>query len=1166
MTWSQSCAKICNNGAMASLEGRTTKRQKLSNDPQHPDGDIRGAFELHNLLQFKQSGEPEVKTGIERFRKFLVDIAKENDRNEKAVLLKVLKQYCDDQSSSSKNQVDFADLLSTWSFAAQSNADSITAAVPAVLAQFFRTISNELDFRDFGTSLCHSLLKTDQVRLLDRGLAAPKHKDFMISPCLRLVTEMMSFDAGSMAANVFSRRDNLLKRLDILLDPISRDRSEPDRRRPTVRRNAQRLLLAMLRYLDTEARSELISQGKVLYSCVRNLASDGGDIIRDILKTFRLSLLSPDLQRLTKTRFLNTANLQLFAQLYDFAEEEVDAGNGLPSVRQAAHDFLVTACTSQSGALLPQPGWYPSDYKIEEFLDDEDDSGIDLGLESPYHSDNYATGVPVKNTNLAIFLQKLSPESDVLHAELMLKIFEAAPELVADYFSKRSKSLGGPTDDNAWVGMFGFLYSVVEMPIPANVGHGDRLPFISPPNSVIIESLLPRPLDRTSLTAFIKKEDDLALISACRVVTVALQKLQKVLKYFSAGATRRELWAQASSKLARVMSERVPNYNDIVTAFQKTAKDAHDARGTVLECMAMYKQVLPQATAMSAFDIGLALVDLLQVLRLPDLDDGRRGALEKQELALISIAGLSRGTKWWHKHAEQLCPMMQVLLSLGKSSEVICTAIRDAIRPVLIEKGILLASESSWTAIATAFSDSSLQDDQSLLDFIENCLIRTMKQPVKYLELLEAAQSRISDSTPLSLIICTISEQWPYMLQKDDLSSIAGFVSKLFALLGQAEGNVAVLDDFRNAMLKAAESHKEHHKTLKKAFKRQKQSPTSLEAQQKPLGPIDIISEEPSAGPSTSQANPFDPAAPMPTSITTLPPTYDIESDLSANPSTSRLATLIHSLSSTSSEIRLNALTTLSNLLPSLLKSTYTEAIQIHLLLGELLETARQHSISNPTTPHLPCTITSLTLFYLTSLTNPSDPLYPQINHFLLRAPTWLPFTKVLPYWTTHLLLGEADSLGTSIPNQDSTNNPNPNDAALLSFLASLANGLAFPEDTALLRRANFFERLCSLYLRAGCNRMIRKAVLRVLWCTAGVEGGADTLITRVGVRAWLDAVEEREVGGEMKGLVREVRRKVEEGCDADYIARWERGIRSAGGEGGEGKGDAGKIGLGLVA
>jgi hypothetical protein len=48
---------------MTDTQPRASKRRKLDDIPQHSDGDIRGAFELHNLLRFQQSTEPDVKAG-----------------------------------------------------------------------------------------------------------------------------------------------------------------------------------------------------------------------------------------------------------------------------------------------------------------------------------------------------------------------------------------------------------------------------------------------------------------------------------------------------------------------------------------------------------------------------------------------------------------------------------------------------------------------------------------------------------------------------------------------------------------------------------------------------------------------------------------------------------------------------------------------------------------------------------------------------------------------------------------------------------------------------------------------------------------------------------------------------------------------------------------------
>src|SRR6202012_3080065 len=106
--------------------------------------------------------------GIQKLKDFLTDIAKTEDSSDRVSKFQILKEFCDHQSSGDKPATCFPDLISTWSFAAQSNTDSILSAVPAVLALFLRTISTQIQFREFGLSLCRTLLEKDQLRLFDR--------------------------------------------------------------------------------------------------------------------------------------------------------------------------------------------------------------------------------------------------------------------------------------------------------------------------------------------------------------------------------------------------------------------------------------------------------------------------------------------------------------------------------------------------------------------------------------------------------------------------------------------------------------------------------------------------------------------------------------------------------------------------------------------------------------------------------------------------------------------------------------------------------------------------------------------------------------------------------------------------------------------------------------
>ena len=522
-------------------------------------------------------------------------------------------------------------------------------------------------------SLCHSLLKHDQLQLLDGGLSAPKFKEFLISPCLRLLTEIVSFDGGALSGSVFSRRDIILRRLDTLLDTFSPQQETTDRRRPTVRRNAQRLLLALLRYLDPGSRAELVSQGKILYSCLRRLSSDGGDIVRDLLNSFRKHLIEADLPKQVKSRFLNSGNLSQLAALYDFEPEEIDTNDEskyIPSVREVAHQLLVQVCTTKSGILLQQSAWYPMGFDFEASARDDED-GIDLGLDSPYYFDEYTTAVPVKNTNLSAFFQSLRPHRDTLQADLMIKTFETAPELVADYFTKKPKLATTPKAESSWRGQFAFIYSVVNLPVPVNCGWHDGMLAAPPPLSIVVESILPRPMDRSAITQCLKSSDEITVMSAARLMTKVLTKLNRVRKMFSTAVSSPDIWNQASMKLCELVASRAPTYHDFVTALQNASKTQVLVRQAILECMAMYYKALPMSTVGSKFDVGPLLMEAIERLIAADIDASDQEDLSLQVINLTEIASLSSTVRWWYKpKPDQLSPLLTLIKAYVRTASL----------------------------------------------------------------------------------------------------------------------------------------------------------------------------------------------------------------------------------------------------------------------------------------------------------------------------------------------------------------------------------------------------------------------------------------------------------------------------------------------------------------
>ena len=579
--------------------------------------------------------------------------------------------------------------MSTWSFAAQSNNDSVLSAVPAVLALFLRTISTQIQFRDLGLSLCRTLLERQQLRLFERGLTSAKNKEFLISPCLRLLTEVVSFDGGVVANTLYSRRDTVFKRLDVLLDQgsASNYENEIQKRKPTVRRNAQRYLLANLKFQSSAIKGDLIAEGRILRRALQGLNRDGSDIIVDTLHSVRRYILEDAiLPRKAKTRFFNAANLASIASTYSVADSDpavetrsledastpvTETGNGhtaitqTQNVRTVAHELLVRICTQQAnGVLLEDSGWYPLGNDLEDTLGQDEDT-INLGLDSPLHYDSYDHKIPVKNGTLSMFIQGLRPASDLLQVALLLKIFEAAPELVADYFSKQRAFTSEPKAEPSWLGEAAFLFSVIELPVPTHSGWDSKLPAMPPPLRIVVESILPRPLDRSTITRCLNLNHEVITLFAARVVTVALKKLQKILALFRTASHERDLWNQASDKLKIVVSQRCPPIKVAIQALQRAPKDNTDLRGALIELLAMLFRVLPSVALKEKFDISVALMEVMNRLDAEATDDSEKSDLLEQLSNLVFVAETSPLTNWWNKPGK---PTLRIRSSVSLTS------------------------------------------------------------------------------------------------------------------------------------------------------------------------------------------------------------------------------------------------------------------------------------------------------------------------------------------------------------------------------------------------------------------------------------------------------------------------------------------------------------------
>ncbi|EXJ55721.1 hypothetical protein A1O7_08651 [Cladophialophora yegresii CBS 114405] len=1079
--------------------------------------------------------------------------------------LKVLKDYCDAQSSTSHDQVDFPDLLTAWANAREANAEPILSAVPAALTQFFRTVSNHVEFRDFGLSLCHSLLNRDQIRLFDRGLSSPRAKEHLITPCLQLLTQIASFDGGTLASNVFNRRDLLYRRLDGILSQLP---SNPTRYQDvSAHQAALEFVLVNLKYLDPASKSELITHGRLIYSAIRCLSNVDAGTVVIFLDSLRTSILGDNsLSKQMKVRCLNSGVLSMLAKLYDFKIAE-EAGPRV-DVRDALQQLLLQVCTSPDGSLLAQDGWYPVGSSPEVL--EQSENMIDLGLDSPFHFDDYTEKVPVRNTMLSTFLQTLKPESDVLQANLITAMFEAAPELVADYFTKKQKFVVPPGDDPKWRGQFAFVFSVIQLPVPKYCGWHDKLPLVPPPLSVVVESTLPRPLDRATIGKCLRMNDDVMTISAARLLTVAFEKLEAVLNTFGKAPPEAPLWRQASQKLITLFVDRIPPLHDIVTALQKVDQDNEQTRTTVLECIATYLRVLPSLAATSKFDFGPSLTKAIHLFEREDANVDK-DVVTEQIQHLLRITDISPSTRWFHKTAsDDVSLLVQLLRFCVQHPETLVTRrALPILKAILHSKGVISTNTQSFEALVASLGSTKKWEPALVTyQFLDNCLSRTIQRPVRYLDQLEQAQQLLSDSTDLSLLACCVAEQWHYIVKKEDgkcLKNVTGWVAKLFSALDAAGENYRVMTHFKEDVMKQpCNGNGKAKALLEKSFEKQRAKPTVLSDLQSPdIEPSGEIQKEDAAIPhaDTTPSIDLDGVFPPPPNIPHSLAGLDrwVKPDFESEIHSGRLASLIRCLISSEAEIRIQAFHTLQGVLYALEGSAYEEKTQLYLLLGELCETVKAHNLSNTTSPS-PSIVAELAIHFLPTIAEPSSPFYRKTNNYLLRAPSWST-THILSHWIneTFFVPPEIDDAdipfhvpqGTGTGTGSGGTNNNAQALEVERLLDLLLRSLRTPEDMDLFRRAHVFTRLFSYYLAPICPRHLRKKILGLVYRATSVAGGSDTLITRTGAREWLAAAKHvrlhsgygplfGRIDEEMHTWVEELEKEIERSCHSVGIKRWE--------------------------
>ncbi|KAF2871434.1 ribosome 60S biogenesis N-terminal-domain-containing protein [Massariosphaeria phaeospora] len=1104
---------------------RHQKRQRVENSLERNapaavgELQVTTARQLQEALVFDQGSAAGFRSGLALFKKFLDSILYSTDDDDLPRKRAILREYLDTQKGKGQADKDTSFLpnfILGWDYAVESNFEALISLVTAALALLAKVFSSHADFLDYGTLLCKAVLQPSVARRLVRSLSAAPHQESIISPALRLLTELTRFNEGAFAKGVYAKKDftlepRILGRNIALWRDAKSDPGADLQRKPSVRITATRYLLTHLRYQDELAKREILSNTNIVRAVFDNVHADPPFLLYEIFNVFTHHVFEDKtIERQVKSRILTGRALSHIAALYRAEANKGAIPQGHKAPDELAHDFLCKVCTSPSyGVMLRSNGLYPwanDDDDGDAVMEDAEDLGIDNGADLAGTVEEQA---PVRNVILGEFIQTLRPYANTLQQELVIAIFKANPELVADYFVQKQDFNYDPKLTSTWIGFSSFLYQTIELPVPAFFGVRRSYRAHPPPISTLLQSILPQPLTQQVLIRCLNHSSGLINIFAVRVLVVAFQKLRAVSQEMNTAAITKpsRSWQQARQRLVTAFSQRCPPMKAVTLASKKPNYQKDMTREAITRLLRLYYEVTPQVALQEKFDVSVPLCNALVRAEQSTeaLEDKSFRVLELEHW--IQIASYSPTTRWWQKNKPLRHSPFTTLLKLVAASpaDPLYAGVRTLLLAILREKDIIRirpspnALDALIASLGAACSTSAPSNE--VLDFLDDCCGRFLRGPIRYIDDLDSVRARVPASDapmeliPVTPLLMTFVEQWPFKGGKAESNStgepLAQWLSKLLYLLKLIGEDEAVLGLVRDSLVESADAA--YQGVLRDSFLWKMGKEKAKEALKLATGADFSGSERSSISP-VPPVQPEEPKKPAATVELELPPQEDEKhagltrwkkKDMDESIDDGDVGNLLLCLCSKHTEIRLQAVRSIRQLMANIDIAEDSNLLQLKVLLGEAVETA-QKTVEAKAFPYVGGVFAARCV---SVLADPTHFLFPKINHFLMRGPIWT-VENLLRYFGRIVI--------NSPPDEDGHYNKE-----VEWYLDYLVDCLRTAEDMEIFRTNNIIERLLTFYASHSCAIAAKEKIVRLLLRAAAV-GGSTTLITRCGLVGWI--------------------------------------------------------------
>ncbi|KAL1920446.1 uncharacterized protein VTP21DRAFT_823 [Calcarisporiella thermophila] len=544
--------------------------------------------------------------------------------------------------------------------------------------------------------------------------------------------------------------------------------------------------LSFLVHGDAQVKRELMAAKDFLSAIFKALWKDSYSLIADVFSTFYdYVIMDSDISRTAKVAFFNNYILEQLLKIYERCDPEIpNDANSIPA--NLVHHFLISICATPGvGVCFQDAGWYPPQIS-------EDKAPVSTGS----HGNKNQRTIRVYNKILSKFILQLKPTEDLRQQELLIKILEACPELVAVYWQGMTLSYD-PRLSSKWLANVATMNKIIALPLPtlfypSNATYPSR----SPPIHTVMEALLPTCIHRTLLSKGLLHQSLMVKFVTCGLMMCALRKFGAVVEQWrrvaellgekEGNAKRKGGWLESVKDLCAELRRRLPDVQTLIglhaqltghsgaekkkkkqkteesetadTQLEEDEKEKQQAHEllheTLLGVLKYYQRFIPDTLSEAKFDVSRLIPSDLATL--PPI-------VLSHLLELLAEAEFRWSAKPSASSYSYLAHILHLLHAYPQPHKYIHNLANLVVVKVLSDS-ILFQHNASEIPFWIAACSAGVETSDSIR-FLDDCMQRCLKTPYRYIdEVTKITQASGYDGamSPFSPLLMTLLEQFRF--------------------------------------------------------------------------------------------------------------------------------------------------------------------------------------------------------------------------------------------------------------------------------------------------------------------------------------------------------------------------------------------------------------------